>query len=94
MARHVKAEAIATASVAHKLEGVLKLGAAHAINYKARDFAEEIAGLTPAGVDLVEDFIGAAYFQRNLAVLRPLGRLVSVGVLGPNQAELDIRPIL
>ncbi len=94
MARHIKAEAIATASVAHKLEGVRKLGASHAINYKERDFAEEIACLAPPGVDVVEDFIGAAYFQQNLAVLRPLGRLVTVGVLGPDKAELDIRPIL
>lgn len=94
MAHHIKAEAIATASAAHKLEGARKLGAIHAINYKERDFAEEIAKLTPAGVDVVEDFIGADYFQRNLSVLRPLGRLVTVGVLGSDQAELDIRPIL
>ncbi len=94
MARHVKAEVIATASIAHKLEQARKLGASYAINYKERDFAEEIMGLTPSGVDVVEDFIGAAYFQRNLAVLRPLGRLVSVGVLGPDHADIDVRPIL
>lgn len=94
MARHVKAEVIATASVASKLGRARKLGASYAINYKERDFAEEIMGLTPSGVDVVEDFIGAAYFQRNLAVLRPLGRLVSVGVLGPDHADIDVRPIL
>lgn len=94
MAVHVKAEVIATASVAHKLEQARRLGASHAINYRERDFAEEIMGLTPAGVDVVEDFIGAAYFQRNLAVLRPLGRLISVGVLGPDHADIDVRPIL
>lgn len=94
LARHVKAEVIATASVARKLEQARRLGASYAINYKERDFAEEIMSLTPAGVDVVEDFIGAAYFQRNLAVLRPLGRLVSVGVLGPDHADIDVRPIL
>lgn len=94
MARHVKAEVIATASVARKLEQARGLGASYAINYKERDFAEEIMGLTPSGVDVVEDFIGAAYFQRNLAVLRPLGRMVSVGVLGPDHADIDVRLIL
>ena len=94
MARHVKAEAIATASVAAKLEQARRLGASHVINYKEQDFAEVIAGLTPAGVDLVEDFIGASYFQRNLAALRQQGRLVSVGVLGPDHADIDVRPIL
>ena len=94
MARHVGAEAITTASAAYKLAKARDLGAIHAINYKERDFAEEILNLSPCGVDLVEDFIGAAYFQRNLAVLRPLGRLISVGVLGINKAEIDIRPIL
>ncbi len=94
MARHVKAEAIATASVARKLEQARRLGASHVINYKERDFAADIMALTPAGVDVVEDFIGADYFQRNLAVLRPLGRLVTVGVLGPDHADIDVRPIL
>lgn len=94
MARHVKAEVIATASVARKLEQACRLGASHVINYKERDFADEIMGLTPAGVDVVEDFIGATYFQRNLAVLRPLGRMVNVGVLGPDHADIDVRPIL
>lgn len=94
MARHVKAEAIATASVARKLEQARRLGASHVINYKERDFAADIMALTPAGVDVVEDFIGADYFQRNLAVLHPLGRLVTVGVLGPDHADIDVRPIL
>lgn len=94
MARHVGAQAIATASTPSKLERAKSLGAIHAINYRERDFADEILGLDPAGVDLVEDFIGAAYFQRNLAVLRNRGRLVSVGVLGVNKAEIDVRPIL
>jgi len=94
MARHVKAEAIATASVASKLAQARRLGASHVINYKEQDFVEVIAGLTPAGVDLVEDFIGASYFQRNLAALRQQGRLVSVGVLGPDHADIDVRPIL
>jgi NADPH2:quinone reductase len=94
MAHHVKAEVIATASVERKLEQARRLGAIHAINYKERDFAQDILSLTPAGVDVVEDFIGAAYFQRNLAALRPLGRMVTVGVLGPDHADIDVRPIL
>jgi len=27
-----------------------------------------------------------------LAVLRPLGRMVNVGVLGPDHADIDVRP--
>lgn len=94
MAKHIGAQAIATASIASKLERARRIGATHAINYREQDFAEAILALDPAGMDLVEDFIGAAYFQRNLAVLRNRGRLVSVGVLGIDSAEIDIRPIL
>lgn len=94
MARHVGAEVITTAGSDEKLRRALALGAAHAINYKNQDFAQGIAALDPPGVDLVEDFVGASYLQRHLAVLRPLGRMVSVGLLGPTEATIDPRPIL
>lgn len=76
------ARVFATAS-AGKLERVRALGADVVIDYNADDFASVIARETDGkGVDVIVDFIGAPYFERNLASLDFGGRLVEVGLLG------------
>lgn len=66
-----------------KLTRVEHLGAEVAIDYRTQDFAQVIAEKTQGrGVDIVIDFIGAPYFERNIASLAPGGRLVQVGILG------------
>lgn len=94
MAVHAGATVIGTAGAAAKIQGALKLGAAHVIDYKSKDFATEIERLYPDGVDLVEDFVGSTYFQQHLHVLRWRGRMVLVGLLGPAGAEINTAPIL
>lgn len=82
LARAVGATVITTARAsAHEL--VRRLGASHAIDYVDQDYAEEVARLTgQRGVDLILDFIGAPYFERNVNALGFGGRLVQVGVMG------------
>jgi putative PIG3 family NAD(P)H quinone oxidoreductase len=72
----------ATAS-ATKLDRVRDLGADFTIDYKADDFAKVIERETGGkGVDVIVDFIGAPYFERNLVSLDFGGRLIEVGLLG------------
>ncbi|KLT40592.1 quinone oxidoreductase putative [Cutaneotrichosporon oleaginosum] len=47
----------------------------HVINYRTQDFEEEIKK-SDSGVDVVVDFIGKDYFQRNLSVMRRDARMV------------------
>jgi len=81
LARLMGAHPIVTASAAkHPL--CRELGAAHAIDYKNRDFEAEVMEYTHQhGVDVVLDFIGGPYFQRNLNVLAMEGRLVMLAFL-------------
>lgn len=82
LARAAGARVFATAS-ASKLERVRALGADVAIDYKTDDFAKAIERETAGkGVDVIVDFIGAPYFERNIASLNFGGRLVEVGLLG------------
>ena len=54
------------------------------------DFVEEVLRITRGeGVDVVEDFIGADYLARNLAVLKPAGTLLLVGLMGGQTARFD-----
>jgi putative PIG3 family NAD(P)H quinone oxidoreductase len=71
------------------------LGARRAINYRSRDFVEVIKELTGgAGVNLILDIMGGSYLSRNLAALAVDGRLVEIGLMGGESANLDLRRIL
>lgn len=95
MARHAGARVFVTAGSAEKITRTIELGAEAGINYKEDDFAERINALTDkAGVDVVQDFIGAPYWQRNLHCLKVGGRLVLVGLMGGATVEADLGMIL
>jgi len=82
LARAAGATVITTAQAsAHDL--VRRMGAHHAIDYEQEDFAQVVAKLTDnRGVDVILDFIGAPYFERNVNALNFGGRLVQIGIMG------------
>ncbi|MDY0973868.1 NAD(P)H-quinone oxidoreductase [Massilia sp. CFBP9012] len=82
LAHALGARVLATArGASHAL--VRRLGADHAIDYENEDFGDVVARLTDnRGVDLILDFIGAPYFERNVNALGFAGRLVQIGIMG------------
>jgi putative PIG3 family NAD(P)H quinone oxidoreductase len=95
MARYIGARVFATAGTPEKVERITALGAEVGINYRTEDFAARVRELTTrAGVELIQDFIGAAYWQRNLQCLKVGGRLVLVGLMGGAKVEADLGLIL
>lgn len=71
---------IATAGGAAKCEQALALGAATCVDYRGDDFAPAVADATAGrGVDYCLESVGGDVFERSLAVLAPLGRLVVIG---------------
>lgn len=82
LAHAIGAHVFASAS-GDKLDRVRALGADVGIDHRAQDFAEVVAAETGGrGVDVVIDFVGAPYFERNVRALADGGRLVQVGVMG------------
>jgi NADPH2:quinone reductase len=95
LAREVGARVLCTAGSDEKLARCRELGADVTINYKTTDWAEEVLRQTGgAGVDVIEDCIGAAYLARNLAVLKDGGRLIQMGLLSGWVGEIDLLPIV
>lgn len=91
VAKHLGAKVIATAGSDEKLEKARALGVDQIINYRTQDFAEEIKG----GVDMVFDPVGADYWERNLKILKPGGRLLLVGVVGGGVVDkIAIGPVI
>ena len=95
LARHLGVECFVTVGSDEKATFCLGAGAAHAINYRTMDFADEVKRITGGtGVDVILDMVGAPYLQRNLASLRRDGRLVYVAFLEGSQGEADLMPVM
>ena len=91
MARETGARIFVTAGSAEKIHRCIELGATTGCNYKEQDFAEWVKEVTNGqGVDVIEDFIGAAYWERNLRSLKTGGRLVLVGLMGGVKVEANL----
>jgi putative PIG3 family NAD(P)H quinone oxidoreductase len=95
LAKLIGAKVAVTASAA-KHEACRQLGADLCIDYHHQDFVYEIRQhLRPSGVDVVLDFMAAAYFEHNLQVLNTDGRLVMLALLGGHRlGETNLAPIL
>lgn len=79
LCRHAGAEIYATASPS-KHEFLKSIGVHHAIDYRSKDFAEEVLKLTGGeGVDVVLDALGGKALAKSYKILRPSGRLVTYG---------------
>lgn len=95
LAKHLGVECFVTVGNEEKAAFCLGAGAAHAINYRSADFAEEVKRITEGtGVDVILDMVGAPYLQRNLASLRRDGRLVYVAFLEGSKGEADLMPVM
>ena len=86
---------IVTAGSDAKCDAARALGAAHAINYRAQDFVEEVAAITGGrGVQAVLDMVGGDYVPRNLKCLAEDGRHVSIAVQRGATAEVPIWDVM
>ena len=86
---------IVTCGGADKCAQALAIGAAHAIDYKARDFVEEVRRITEGrGVHLVLDMVAGDYVARNLKCLAEDGRHVTIAVQGGAKAEVNMAVVM
>lgn len=86
---------IVTCGGAEKCARALELGAAHAIDYHATDFVEEVGRITNgAGVQLVLDMVAGDYVARSLRCLAEDGRHVTIAVQGGAKAEINMAVVM
>jgi putative PIG3 family NAD(P)H quinone oxidoreductase len=95
LAKAVGARVAVTAGSREKLDVCASLGAEFLVNYREEDFVERVRELTGGhGADVILDNMGAKYLARNVDVLAPGGRLVTIGLMGGRKAELDLGVLL
>lgn len=86
---------IVTCGGPEKCARALEIGAAHAIDYKASDFVEEVKRITGGkGVHMVLDMVAGDYVPRNLKCLAEDGRHVTIAVQGGARAELNMAVVM
>lgn len=86
---------IVTCGSPEKCAAALRIGAAHAIDYKASDFVAEVARITAGrGVDVVLDMVSGDYVARNLKCLAEDGRHVTIAVQGGAKAQINMAVVM
>ncbi|KAM9336517.1 synaptic vesicle membrane protein VAT-1 homolog [Symphorus nematophorus] len=64
---------------ASKHETISQGGVTHPIDYRTKDYVEEIRKISPKGVDIVLDPLGGSDTQKGFSLLKPLGKLIVFG---------------
>jgi NADPH:quinone reductase-like Zn-dependent oxidoreductase len=98
LARLAGLHTIGTSRSKNKLGGCVELGLDHPLlvqssGESAGRFADDVLACTAgAGVQIILDTVGAAYFEQNLSALATGGRMVLIGLLGgaTARAPLDL----
>jgi putative PIG3 family NAD(P)H quinone oxidoreductase len=95
MASAFGARVYATCGSDEKRRFCERLGAERAINYREEQFAEVVRELRDGrGVNVILDMVGGSYFDDNIGLLEPDGRLVIIAVLGGSRAEINLARIM
>lgn len=94
IAKLIGAHVITTAGTDEKLKKAKDLGADEVINYKEKDFVEEVKRLTDKrGVDVVLEHTGGEIFEKSIPALAKGGRLVTCGATSDYVGKIDLRYI-
>lgn len=89
------ASAYATVGAKDKQAALKALGCTQSILYKETDFTAAIKEATGTrGVDVVLDIVGGSYVPRNISILAPGGRHVSLSFLESSTAAIDLGPVM
>jgi putative PIG3 family NAD(P)H quinone oxidoreductase len=95
LAKVFDATVFTTAGSDEKCAACRKLGADLAVNYTTTDYVEAIKAETGGkGVDVILDMVGGDYLPRNVALLAPDGRHVSIAFLARSTVEMNFMPVM
>lgn len=91
MAKALGARVAVTAGSEEKCKACRDLGADLAVNYKTEDYVAAIENsFGRNAVNVVLDMVGGPYIARDIELMAPEGRHVSIASMGGSKAEIDI----
>ncbi|HSG46954.1 MAG TPA: NAD(P)H-quinone oxidoreductase [Longimicrobiales bacterium] len=96
LGRWAGARTFGTSRTVEKLRRARELGLEHGISAAGEEgWSDALLDLTGGrGVDLILDLVGGPYLADNVRSLATGGRIITVGVTGGREAELDLRALM
>ena len=85
---------VTTVGNKEKVSFCKKLGVDQTINYNESNFFEEIKKSKISSVDLVLDFIGGDYINKNINLLSNDGKLINIGFQNGSKTEINLMKIM
>lgn len=85
---------IAVTCSSGKMDACRQLGADVVLERSPADWAADLRSEVPDGVDTILDVIGGDETNRNLAVIKPQGSIVQVGLMGGGQTPVNLGLLL
>ena len=89
-----KSEIFTTVGTNKKKEFCESLGVQNVFNYKETDFYNEIKKIEKKGIDIVLDYIGGDYINKNINLLKSDGKLINIGFLNGSQVNINLMKIM
>jgi len=71
-----------------------ELGVKKVINYKKKDFFEEIKKFDTDGLDLILDIVGGDYVMKNINLLKKEGKLINIAFQNGSKIELNLMKVM
>lgn len=94
IAKYLGAKVATTIGNDKKAARAKQLGADHIVNYRKKEFHEDILTWTKMrGVDVVLEHIGPETFSKSIACLAKKGRLATCGVTSGPSTQINLRTI-
>jgi len=96
LARWAGVRSFGTSRTVEKLRRARELGLDHGLSAAGDEgWSEALLDLTGGhGVDVILDLVGGPYLADNVRSLATGGRMITVGVTGGREAELDLRALM
>jgi NADPH:quinone reductase len=95
LAKAFGSKVIVTVGSKDKADACLRLGADHAINYKAEDFVAAAKKITSGtGPNVILDMVGGDYVERNYDAAATDGRIVQIALLGGPTATANFARLM
>lgn len=90
----VGATTLGTSRSPDKLKRCEQLGLHHGVLVQDQQFSAQVLELSPRGIDVTLDTVGAAYLAQNIKVAASRGRIVVIGLMGGVKGELPLGLLL
>lgn len=95
IAKALGARVFATAGDDEKCRACEAIGAERAINYRTEDYVAVLKEATgKRGVDVILDMVGGDYVPRDIEIMAPKGRHVSIAFLRGAKTTLSLEPVM